>query len=112
MEKTIDTLRKFFTISVAAFEMQHTVRIAFGYKGHKSYMHNLHLLAKEELEKDNPDMNTIDKYLAIMEGSAGTETETTKRAFCQVCWEPLEDGIVKSMCTNDKCPTNLGQNAL
>jgi hypothetical protein len=35
-----------------------------------------------------------------------------KGKVCPVCWEPLEDGIVKNMCTNDECPTNLGQTAL
>ena len=67
MDKIIDTLRKFFAISVAAFEMQHTISLAFGYKGNKSYMHLLHLSAKEEIDKENPDLTIIDKYLAMME---------------------------------------------
>ncbi|MFO7972890.1 MAG: hypothetical protein R6U40_14240, partial [Desulfobacterales bacterium] len=64
MDKKIDALRKFFTITVAAFEMQHTISLAFGYKGTKSYMHLLHINAKEEIDKENPDLNVIDKYLA------------------------------------------------
>lgn len=32
-----------------------------------------------------------------------------KRKVCPVCWQPLEDGIVKNMCVNDECPTNSGQ---
>jgi hypothetical protein len=70
MDKKIDALRKFFTISVAAFEMQHTISTAFGFKGHKSYMHMLHLNAKEEIEKEEPDLNKIDTLLAMMEDCA------------------------------------------
>jgi len=70
MDKKIDALRKFFTISVAAFEMQHTITTAFGYKGHKSYMHHLHLVAKEEIGRDEPDLNKIDTFLAMMEDCA------------------------------------------
>ncbi len=40
------------------------------------------------------------------------DVSVAKRTFCPVCWKPLEDGLVKNMCTNDECPTNLGQNAL
>lgn len=69
MDKKIDALRKFFTITVAAFEMQHTISLAFGYKGHKSYMHLLHINAKEEIEKENPDLNKIDTLLAMMESA-------------------------------------------
>ncbi len=68
-DEKIDALRKFFTITVAAFEMQHTISLAFGYKGHKSYMHLLHINAKEEIEKENPDLNVMDKYLAMMEAA-------------------------------------------
>lgn len=70
MENIIETLRKFFTISVAAFEMQHTISTAFGYKWHKSYMHMLHLIAKEEIAKEEPDLNKIDTLLAMIEDCA------------------------------------------
>jgi len=66
-EKNIDTLRKFFAVTVAAFEMQYAISVAFGYKGTKSYMHLLHINAKEEIEKEHPDLTVIDKYLAMME---------------------------------------------
>jgi hypothetical protein len=75
MDKKIDTLRKFFTISVAAFEMQHTISIAFGFKGHKSYMHMLHLNAKEEIEKEEPDLNKIDTLFAMMEYCADANSK-------------------------------------
>lgn len=70
MDKKIDALRKFFTISVAAFEMQHTISTSFWFKGHKSYMHMLHLNAKKEIEKEQPDLNKIDTLLAMMEDCA------------------------------------------
>ena len=77
MDKKIDALRKLFTISVAAFELQHTISTAFGFKGHKSYMHMLHLNAKEEIEKQEPDLSKIDTLLAMMEDCA--EANSKKR---------------------------------
>ena len=76
MDDKINTLRKFFIISVAAFEMQHMIGAEFGLKAHKSYMHNLHLIAKEEIEKDVPDLNKIDTLLAMMEDLADDNKES------------------------------------
>jgi len=70
MDKKINALRQFFTISVAAFEMQQTISIAFGYRGKKSNMHRLHAIAKEEIEKDQPDLTKIDNLIAMMENLA------------------------------------------
>jgi len=66
MEK-IKALRQFFAISVAAFEMQHSMSKAFGYLGTKSYMHLLHLIAQEEINKENPSLEKMDIFLAMME---------------------------------------------
>ena len=70
MNNTKDTLRKMFAIGLAAFEMQHTISTAFGYKGNKSYMHHLYIIAKDEIDKECPDMQIIDKILQIMETEA------------------------------------------
>ncbi len=69
-EKTIAGLRRFFTISVAAFEMQHTIMKAFGKEVQESFMHQMHLIAKEEINKENPDMNRINTLLEIMQNFA------------------------------------------
>tara|TARA_R110002096_G_C14018656_1_gene669804 strand:- start:62 stop:325 length:264 start_codon:yes stop_codon:yes gene_type:complete len=69
-QKTIKTLKKFFAISVAAFEMQNSVSKAFGYLGTKSYMHLLHLNAQEEINKEKPNLEKINKFLAMMESAA------------------------------------------
>lgn len=69
----IEILRRFFAISVAAFEMQHSISKAFGYLGMKSYMHLLHLNAQEEINKENPSLEKMYKFLAMME-------ETVKKA--------------------------------
>jgi len=69
-ENNIKILKRFFTISVAAFEMQHTVSIAFGYKGDKSYMHNLHITALEEINKENPNQKVMDNLLLMIENHA------------------------------------------
>ena len=66
-QKKIKVLRQFFTISVAAFEMQYTISKAFGYLGTKSYMHLLHLNAQEEINKENPSLEKMNKFLAMME---------------------------------------------
>lgn len=78
MDKKIETLRKFFAVTVAAFEMQHTILTAFGYKGTKSYMHLLHINAQEEIEKEHPDLNVIDKYLAMMESACDKQPNPVK----------------------------------
>lgn len=67
LEKKIATLKQYFTITVAAFEIQHTIKMAFGFKCRKSYIHLLHIKAKEEIEKENPDLNVVYKYLKIIE---------------------------------------------
>jgi len=66
-QKKIKIFRQFFTISVAAFEMQHSISKAFGYLGAKSYMHLLHLNAQEEINKDKPSLEKMDKFLVMME---------------------------------------------
>jgi len=66
-QNKIKVLKQFFAISVAAFEMQHSVSKALGYLGTKSYMHLLHLNAQEEINKENPSLEKMDKFLAMME---------------------------------------------
>jgi len=66
-QKSVDTLRKFFTVTVAAFEMHHSISLVFGNKGDISDMHHLHLIAKEEIEKVDPDLAKIDNLLSMME---------------------------------------------
>ena len=66
-QEKIKVLKQFFAISVAAFEMQHSISKAFGYLGTISYMHLLHLNAQEEINKENPSLENMDKFLAMME---------------------------------------------
>lgn len=69
-QKKIKVLKQFFAISVAAFEMQYSISKAFGYLGTKSYMHLLHLSAQEEINKENPSLEKMDKFLAMIEKAA------------------------------------------
>jgi adenine C2-methylase RlmN of 23S rRNA A2503 and tRNA A37 len=69
-QKKIKVLKQFFAISVAAFEMQHSISKAFGYLGTKSYMNLLHLNAQEEINKEKPSLEKMDKFLAMMEEAA------------------------------------------
>jgi len=66
MDKKIDALRKVLNIGAAAFEIQHAVSMSFGYSGPKSYIHNLYLVAKEEINKEHPDLNKIDVLFAMI----------------------------------------------
>ena len=66
-QKKIKALKQFFAISVAVLEMQHSISKAFGYLGTKSYMHFLCLNAQEEINKENPSLEKMDKFLAMME---------------------------------------------
>lgn len=76
-QKKIKVLRQFFDISVAAFELQHTISKSFGYLGSKSYMHLLHLNAQEEINKEKPNLEIIDKFLAMMEEAANDNSKPT-----------------------------------
>lgn len=69
-EKRIEYLRKFFNISCAVFEAQHTIANSLGYLSGKSHMHFLHLEAQKELRKENPSLEKIDSYLLKMENIA------------------------------------------
>lgn len=73
--RTIKILKTFFNISVVAFEMQHTISKAFGYLGTKSCMHFLHLNAQEEINKEKPNLEKMDKFLAMMEELAKDNNE-------------------------------------
>ena len=78
-EKHIKTIKQFFAISVAAFEMRESIRSAFGIKGSKSFMHCLHLKALDEINKSDPDMNKISVYLETMEKVAKRNSEKTDK---------------------------------
>ena len=69
-QKIINTLRKFFTVSVAAFEFQMQISSAFGHVPNISPMHQLHRIAKAELEKENPSLDCINVLLIKMENLA------------------------------------------
>lgn len=84
MENKIDALRKFFKISVAAFDMYHTVRTALGSNVGKTYMHELHLQAKKEIEKAEPDLSKIGDLLAIMERWTEENEEQPKPDSCDI----------------------------
>lgn len=69
-EEKIKKLKQFFAVTVAAFEMQHSISKAFGYLGGESYMHQLHLSAKEEVNKEKPNFSKIYLLLEMMEEEA------------------------------------------
>ena len=70
MNTPIKTLKQFFLISNAAFEMQKAILIAIGQDYNPSAMHELHKMALLELEKESPNLHLIDDLLIQMEGLA------------------------------------------
>lgn len=66
----ITSIRRFFKISNAAFEMQQTIAEAFGKRVPRSYMHSLHKIALIEINKKDPNMELINKLLIEMENEA------------------------------------------
>jgi len=71
MDKKIETLRMFFRVSNAGFEFANAIT------GNKTpnNMQQLHKLALEEIEKENPDMAIIDKLLAEMQETAEVNSQ-------------------------------------
>jgi len=64
----VNTLRKFFNVSTAAFEFARVVSDNFAQKQSAiTIMNALHISAKHELDKDNPDLQVIDSLLRRME---------------------------------------------
>jgi hypothetical protein len=70
MNEAINRLRIFFRVSNAAIESVMNISAAFGNKPILTPMYQMHKLALHEIEKENPDLVIIDKYLLIMEGLA------------------------------------------
>jgi hypothetical protein len=48
----------------------------------------------------------LDARLEALSKCAIHDVSGAKRKVCPICWQPLEDGIVKNMCVNDDCPIN------
>ena len=69
--KRIEQLRIFFRISNAAFDFKNTMQSIFNMERSPSRMEQLHKMALQEIEKENPDLSgTIDALLAEMESLA------------------------------------------
>lgn len=66
-KKIIKSLRIFFAVSDAAFTCVEAISKAAGIEVKYSHMHELHKKAKEEIEKENPDLEKIDYLLKAME---------------------------------------------
>lgn len=72
MNKKLDTIKKFFLISNAAFEY---TKFISGVLGNNviikpTHMSELHKLALVELEKENPSIDYLDSLLKQMENLA------------------------------------------
>jgi len=70
MDKHIYALRTFFRVSNAAFDFSNSVQSACGGTVVTNEMHELHKIALEEIEKENPDLSKMDELLEEMENLA------------------------------------------
>jgi hypothetical protein len=70
MDKKISHLRTFFRVSNAAFDFTNAIQSAVNGIVTPNKMQQLHKLALEEIEKENPDLSKIDNLLAEMESLA------------------------------------------
>ena len=67
MDKNISQLRTFFRVSNAVFDFTSKINYAFNGVVTTNKMQELHKIALEEIEKENPDLLKIDNLLAEME---------------------------------------------
>lgn len=65
-DKKIETLRTVFRISNAAFEFARKVAEATGKYVVTSNVETMHRLVLEELEKENPNLKSIDEALEMI----------------------------------------------
>jgi hypothetical protein len=75
MDKKISKLLTFFRVSNAAFDFTNAIQSAFNGIITPNKMQQLHKLALEEIEKDNPDLSKIDNLLAEMERLAEVNSQ-------------------------------------
>ena len=55
----IENQRMVYRLMVASFEIQYRLSINAGYIGPKSYLHLLCIQARDEIEKEHPDLDLI-----------------------------------------------------
>lgn len=67
MNDKLDSLRMFFKITIAAFDMHDAVIRAVGQTPSINKMRLLHVMALDELGKETPDISMIDGLLHQME---------------------------------------------
>ena len=70
MDKKILQLRTFFRVSNAVFECANSIQSICNVIALPNKMQQLHKIALDEIEKENPDLSKIDNLLAEMESLA------------------------------------------
>ena len=86
MGERISQLRTFCRVSNAAFDFTNAIQSAFNGIVTPNEMQQLHKLALEEIEKENPDLFKIDNLLAEMEKLAEVNSRP-KPNFPKACSE-------------------------
>lgn len=65
--ENLEQLRKYFKISNAIFNSVNNIQLALNGYINTNKMQQLHKIALEEIEKENPDFKIIDSLLLEME---------------------------------------------
>lgn len=78
VKDTIKTLRTFFRVTNAVFEFQNSIQLAVSGYISPSKMYQLHKIALNEIEKENPDLLLIDNLLAEMEITAAKNSKNNE----------------------------------
>ena len=76
--EAIQTLRTFFRISNAAFNLKKQILISISGYYLPTSMEVYHQIALQEIEKENPNMQLMDRLLAIMESIASEASKESK----------------------------------
>jgi len=83
MEKVISQLRTFFEISTAGVVFMETILKATGNEPKHNEMYELHKLAHEELQKENPDIAKMDSLLEKMQLLAERQNQAQFAKGCK-----------------------------
>ena len=79
MDNKIQQLRTFFRVTNAVFDFKNSIQSIFNPSVTHNNMQILHRIALVEIEKENPNMELIDKLLQEMENLAEINNNLTKK---------------------------------
>lgn len=67
MNSSTKALLKFFNATVSTLEITHMMSTMMGEQKERSIVHKLHIKVRDELSKDEPDMNKVSVFINMIE---------------------------------------------